>query len=126
MASLLCCGPKLAACGIVLSAWGVIMLILLGIFFNVHSAILIEDVPFTEEDFKDGPERAELPWEQSCSNQSQRGQTSSQEAGQSWEQSHRSSLQSRPVLGVELQQPEPEGPEKQPRELKAEQQQQPC
>nr|ALU57797.1 ribonuclease kappa isoform 5 [Homo sapiens] len=25
MASLLCCGPKLAACGIVLSAWGVII-----------------------------------------------------------------------------------------------------
>uniref|UniRef100_G3R2T1 Ribonuclease K n=1 Tax=Gorilla gorilla gorilla TaxID=9595 RepID=G3R2T1_GORGO len=51
MASLLCCGPKLAACGIVLSAWGVIMLIMLGIFFNVHSAVLIEDVPFTEKDF---------------------------------------------------------------------------
>lgn len=27
MVSLLCCGPKLAACGIVLSAWGVIMLV---------------------------------------------------------------------------------------------------
>lgn len=27
MASLLCCGPKLAACGIVLSSWGVIMLV---------------------------------------------------------------------------------------------------
>ncbi|CAI9552057.1 unnamed protein product [Staurois parvus] len=38
MASLLCCGPKLAACGIVLSVWGVIMLVLLGIFFNIHSA----------------------------------------------------------------------------------------
>ena len=57
MVSLLCCGPKLAACGIVLSAWGVVMLVLLGIFFNVHSAVLIEDVPFTEEDFNDGPER---------------------------------------------------------------------
>ncbi|XP_062903665.1 ribonuclease kappa-A [Mobula hypostoma] len=51
MASLLCCGPKLAACGIVLSIWGVIMLALLGVFFNIHSAVLIEDVPFTEEDF---------------------------------------------------------------------------
>ncbi|MBN3313003.1 RNKB Ribonuclease, partial [Atractosteus spatula] len=50
MASLLFCGPKLAACGIVLSIWGVIMLLLLGIFFNVHSAVLIEDVPFTEDD----------------------------------------------------------------------------
>lgn len=27
MASLLFCGPKLAACGIVLSIWGVIMLV---------------------------------------------------------------------------------------------------
>uniref|UniRef100_M3XKF3 Uncharacterized protein n=1 Tax=Latimeria chalumnae TaxID=7897 RepID=M3XKF3_LATCH len=53
MVSLLCCGPKLAACGIVLSIWGVIMLILLGIFFNVHSAVLIEDVPFTDKDFEE-------------------------------------------------------------------------
>lgn len=53
MVSLLCCGPKMAACGIVLSIWGVIMLVLLGIFFNVHSAVLIEDVPFTEADFED-------------------------------------------------------------------------
>nr|XP_056719392.1 ribonuclease kappa [Euleptes europaea]XP_056719393.1 ribonuclease kappa [Euleptes europaea] len=58
MVSLLCCGPKMAACGIVLSAWGVIMLVLLGIFFNVHSAVLIEDVPTTEEDFQGkGPEK---------------------------------------------------------------------
>lgn len=26
--------------------------IMLGIFFNVHSAVLIEDVPFTEKDFE--------------------------------------------------------------------------
>ncbi|KPP69573.1 ribonuclease kappa-B-like [Scleropages formosus] len=52
MASLLFCGPKLAACGIVISIWGVIMLALLGIFFNVHSGVLIEDVPFTEEDIQ--------------------------------------------------------------------------
>ncbi|NXF76365.1 RNK Ribonuclease, partial [Sclerurus mexicanus] len=25
MVSLLCCGPKMAACGLVLSAWGVVM-----------------------------------------------------------------------------------------------------
>ncbi|KAK6478116.1 ribonuclease kappa [Huso huso] len=31
MASLLCCGPKLAACGIVLSIWGVIMLVSLSL-----------------------------------------------------------------------------------------------
>uniref|UniRef100_A0A8C8S6U3 Ribonuclease K n=1 Tax=Pelusios castaneus TaxID=367368 RepID=A0A8C8S6U3_9SAUR len=66
MASLLCCGPKLAACGIVLSVWGVIMLILLGIFFNVHSAVLIEDVPFTEADFHNaqGPEKIYRLYEQ--------------------------------------------------------------
>ncbi|KAF6299537.1 ribonuclease K [Rhinolophus ferrumequinum] len=64
MASLLCCGPKLAACGIVLSAWGVIMLIMLGIFFNVHSAVLIEDVPFTEKDFENGPENIYNLYEQ--------------------------------------------------------------
>ncbi|KAG9341630.1 hypothetical protein AGOR_G00076890 [Albula goreensis] len=50
MASLLFCGPKLAACGIVISIWGVIMLAMLGIFFSTHAAVLIEDVPFTEED----------------------------------------------------------------------------
>ncbi|XP_063193233.1 ribonuclease kappa [Chroicocephalus ridibundus] len=54
MASLLCCSPKRAACGLVLSAWCVVMLVFLGIFFNVHSAILIGDVPFTEKNFKDG------------------------------------------------------------------------
>ncbi|KAG1944567.1 ribonuclease kappa-A [Pimephales promelas] len=52
MASLLFCGPKLAACGLVLSIWGVIMLAMLGIFFTTHSAVLIEDVPFTEEDIQ--------------------------------------------------------------------------
>ncbi|XP_020822324.1 ribonuclease kappa [Phascolarctos cinereus] len=65
MASLLCCGPKLAACGIVLSAWGVIMLVLLGIFFNVHSAVLIEDVPLTESDFTEsGPQKIYELYEQ--------------------------------------------------------------
>ncbi|XP_028829509.1 ribonuclease kappa-A-like [Denticeps clupeoides] len=51
--ALLFCGPKLAACGMVLSVWGVIMLVLLGIFFSVHSAVLIEDVPLTEADMAD-------------------------------------------------------------------------
>ncbi|CAJ1086468.1 ribonuclease kappa-A-like [Xyrichtys novacula] len=46
----LICGPKQAACGLVLSVWGVIMLSVLGIFFLLHSAVLIEDVPFSEED----------------------------------------------------------------------------
>ncbi|KAM6949449.1 ribonuclease kappa-A-like [Aplochiton taeniatus] len=53
MASCLFCGPKLAACGIVISIWGVIMLAMLGIFFTTHSAVLIEDVPVTEEDMRE-------------------------------------------------------------------------
>ncbi|XP_071780198.1 ribonuclease kappa-A [Centroberyx gerrardi] len=46
----LICGPKLATCGIVISIWGVIMLAMLGIFFQTHSAVLIEDVPLSEGD----------------------------------------------------------------------------
>ncbi|KAL0969997.1 hypothetical protein UPYG_G00235750 [Umbra pygmaea] len=46
----LICGPKVAACGIVISFWGVVMLAMLGIFFTTHSVLLIEDVPFTDED----------------------------------------------------------------------------
>ncbi|XP_059207968.1 ribonuclease kappa-B [Centropristis striata] len=52
MPSLLFCGPKMAACGIVISIWGVIMLAMLGIFFSAKSAVLIEDVPFTDEDMR--------------------------------------------------------------------------
>uniref|UniRef100_A0A8B9RFS6 Uncharacterized protein n=1 Tax=Astyanax mexicanus TaxID=7994 RepID=A0A8B9RFS6_ASTMX len=46
MAAASCCGPKLAACGLVLSIWAVIMLALLGIFFTTHSAVLFEDFPY--------------------------------------------------------------------------------
>ncbi|XP_041840840.1 ribonuclease kappa-A [Melanotaenia boesemani] len=51
----LICGPKLAAFGIVLSAWGVIMLAMLGIFFTTHSALLIEDIPLRSKDIHPGP-----------------------------------------------------------------------
>uniref|UniRef100_A0A673YT88 Ribonuclease, RNase K a n=1 Tax=Salmo trutta TaxID=8032 RepID=A0A673YT88_SALTR len=44
-------GPKLAACGIVVSMWGIIMLV----FSSPHSAVLIEDVPFNEEDIQNPP-----------------------------------------------------------------------
>uniref|UniRef100_A0A8C0XDM0 Uncharacterized protein n=1 Tax=Castor canadensis TaxID=51338 RepID=A0A8C0XDM0_CASCN len=54
MVSLLCCVPKLTTCGIVLSAWGVPMLIMLGIFFNVHSAVLIETFPSWRKILKTG------------------------------------------------------------------------
>ncbi|KAM6959896.1 ribonuclease kappa-A [Tautogolabrus adspersus] len=54
----LICGPKLSACGLVLSLWGVIMLSMLGIFFITHSAVLIEDVPFEEADIhQDSPQK---------------------------------------------------------------------
>ncbi|KAI4892360.1 hypothetical protein NFI96_023298 [Prochilodus magdalenae] len=49
MAGVLCCGPKLAACGLVLSIWAVIMLAMMGIFFTTHSAMLFEDVPIPED-----------------------------------------------------------------------------
>ncbi|KAJ8007749.1 hypothetical protein DPEC_G00097440 [Dallia pectoralis] len=53
MVSCLFCGPKLAVCGLVISIWGIIMLAMLGIFFTTHSVVLIEDVPFNEEDMQD-------------------------------------------------------------------------
>ncbi|XP_017327616.1 ribonuclease kappa-A [Ictalurus punctatus] len=53
MPSFILCGPKMAVCMLVLSMWGVIMLAMLGIFFSVHSAVLIEDVPLKEEDHQD-------------------------------------------------------------------------
>ncbi|XP_057287231.1 ribonuclease kappa, partial [Pezoporus wallicus] len=38
--------------------------LLLGICFNAHSAVLIEDVPFAEDDFNDGPEAIYRLYEQ--------------------------------------------------------------
>ena len=43
------CGPKLSLCGVVLSAWGIIQLSLMGIFFYIRSVALIEDIPLDEE-----------------------------------------------------------------------------
>ncbi|XP_046751793.1 ribonuclease kappa-B [Diprion similis] len=39
------CGPKYALCGLIISVWGIIQLILMGVFFYVKSVALIEDVP---------------------------------------------------------------------------------
>ncbi|CAD5125991.1 DgyrCDS14172 [Dimorphilus gyrociliatus] len=47
---MLCCGPKLSACGMVLGLWGVIMLTFLGIFFQIESPALAEDLPVEEEE----------------------------------------------------------------------------
>ena len=43
------CGPKLSLCGVVLSAWGIIQLSLMGVFFYIHSVALIEDINLEEE-----------------------------------------------------------------------------
>ncbi|XP_034939538.1 ribonuclease kappa-B [Chelonus insularis] len=38
------CGPKYALCGLILSTWGIIQLLLMGIFFYIKSVALIEDI----------------------------------------------------------------------------------
>jgi len=43
-----CCGPKLSMCCAVISLWGIIMLVLLGVFFHVRAPALIEDLPIDE------------------------------------------------------------------------------
>ena len=43
------CGPKLSLCGVVLSAWGIVQLSLMGVFFYINSVALIEDIPLQEE-----------------------------------------------------------------------------
>ncbi|XP_046387990.1 ribonuclease kappa-B [Ischnura elegans] len=38
------CGPKLSLCGLIISTWGIIQLILMGIFYYVQSVALAEDI----------------------------------------------------------------------------------
>ncbi|XP_015777889.1 PREDICTED: ribonuclease kappa-like isoform X1 [Acropora digitifera] len=38
------CGPKLANCCLILSIWGIVMLLLLGIFFKTRSVALRDDI----------------------------------------------------------------------------------
>lgn len=49
------CGPKLSICCSILSVWGIIMLVLLGIFLGVNSVAFAEDLPLEDllkkEDF---------------------------------------------------------------------------
>jgi len=56
------CGPKMSIAGMVIGAWGVIMLSVLGLFFRMNSPALAEDIPkipehvkhsMTAEDYKD-------------------------------------------------------------------------
>ncbi|KAK6184080.1 hypothetical protein SNE40_002198 [Patella caerulea] len=42
------CGPKLSAYCSILSVWGVVMLGFLGLFFQLRSPTLIEDIPLEE------------------------------------------------------------------------------
>lgn len=55
MVSLRFCGPKLSICCSILSVWGIIMLVLMGIFLGVHSVAFAEDLPLEDllelEDF---------------------------------------------------------------------------
>lgn len=44
------CGPKLSLCCSVISVWGIIQFILLGIFFFVESAPLLDDFEFKHDD----------------------------------------------------------------------------
>ncbi|XP_066139485.1 ribonuclease kappa-B [Euwallacea fornicatus] len=43
------CGPKLSLCGLIISAWGIVQLALMGIFYYVEAVALAEDVPEVEE-----------------------------------------------------------------------------
>ncbi|CAO1301783.1 unnamed protein product [Diamesa hyperborea] len=42
------CGPKLSLCGLIISVWGIIQLVLMGGFYYIHSVALIEDLPLEE------------------------------------------------------------------------------
>jgi ribonuclease kappa len=44
--SLRLCGPKLSLCGLILSVWGVVQLVIMGILMNVRSVAFIEDLAF--------------------------------------------------------------------------------
>jgi len=47
------CGPKLSLCGIIISMWGIVQLVLMGFFYYIRSVALVEDLNIGEEhDFK--------------------------------------------------------------------------
>lgn len=43
------CGPTLSLCGLILSAWGVVQLVLMGVFYYIKSVALFEDIGLEEE-----------------------------------------------------------------------------
>jgi ribonuclease kappa len=44
--SLRFCGPKLSMCGLLLSVWGIVQLVIMGICMHVRSVAFIEDLGF--------------------------------------------------------------------------------
>lgn len=42
------CGPTLSLCGLILSAWGVVQLVLMGVFYYIKSVALFEDIGLEE------------------------------------------------------------------------------
>ncbi|XP_014260491.1 ribonuclease kappa-B-like [Cimex lectularius] len=42
------CGPKCSLCGLVISVWGIIQLVCMGIFYYAHSVALLEDIHLQE------------------------------------------------------------------------------
>ncbi|XP_791712.1 ribonuclease kappa [Strongylocentrotus purpuratus] len=43
------CGPKCSTCCSLLSIWGVVMLLLMGVFFRINALAFIEDVNLKED-----------------------------------------------------------------------------
>ncbi|XP_034237800.1 ribonuclease kappa [Thrips palmi] len=50
------CGPKLSLCGLIISAWGIVQLVLMGAFYYVQSVGLAEDLEVMETNYKDADE----------------------------------------------------------------------
>lgn len=53
MVSAKICGPKCSICCSLVSAWGIVMLALMGVFFYVKSPALVEDLPLNETEWED-------------------------------------------------------------------------
>lgn len=45
------CGPKLSLCGLIISAWGIVQLVLMGVFYYVQSVGLAEDLAIMEHNY---------------------------------------------------------------------------
>lgn len=45
------CGPKLSLCGLVIGAWAIIQLVLMGVFLRVHAISLLDDLPVDDAEW---------------------------------------------------------------------------